>query len=88
MAGQMLFLAISICRNTLETIVTLFKVIFVPWRSSYEPIKSFLNDNESKDDQTNSWRDRKLAELSFVGITVSFIEQLFLASENVDIYCG
>jgi hypothetical protein len=74
MASQVLNLATAICRSTLETVITLFNVIFVPWRSSYEPIKSFLNDNGSKDVQTNSWRDRKLAELTFVGITVSFIE--------------
>jgi len=74
MASQVLNLVTAICRSTLETVTTLFNVIFVPWRSSYEPIKSFLNDNGSKNVQTNSWRDRKLAELIFVGITVSFIE--------------
>ncbi len=58
----------------------IFRVIFVPWRSSYEPIKSFLND-ESTEEQIGSWRDRKLAELTFVGITVRFIEHLFPAFE-------
>lgn len=60
-----------------------FRVIFVPWRSSYGPIESFLNA-ESTEEQIGSWRDRKLAELTFVGITVRFMEHLFPAFEAVE----
>jgi hypothetical protein len=68
------------------TLQTVFKVIFVPWQSSYEPIKSFLNDGSNKE-QIGSWRDRKLAELTFVGVTVGFsrfTKHLFLAIKIVE----
>ena len=79
MAGRVLKLPIAIGCAVLETITFLFKVIFVPWRSSYDPIKSLLNaGNGFKDVQTSNWRDRKLAELTFVGITVSSMRHLFL----------
>jgi hypothetical protein len=71
MAGGVLSSVKAIGSLAWRSFQTVFEVIFVPWRSSYEPIKSFLND-ESKDVQTGSWRDRKLAELTFVGITVTF----------------
>jgi len=78
MAGRVLKLPIAIGCVVLETITFLFKVIFVPWRSSYDPIKSLLNaGNGFKDVQTSNWRDRKLAELTFVGITVSSMRHLF-----------
>ncbi len=83
MAGRVLSFAITTGSVVLETVTSLFHVIFVPWRSSYEPIKSFLNvENDLKDVQTSSWRDRKLAELTFVGITVSLVEPLFPAVKN------
>ena len=48
------------------------QIVFAPWPSTYEPIKSLLNapTEAEKDLLTAAWRDRKLAELSFVGITV------------------
>jgi hypothetical protein len=57
----------------LREAVRIFDVIFAPWPSTYEPIKSLLNaaSEAEKDDLTAAWRNRKLSELSFVGITVS-----------------
>ena len=75
MAERMLNLLITIGCAVLETNIFVLKVIFVPWRASYEPIKSLLNAGDnSKDIQTSNWRDRKLAELTFVGITASLTE--------------
>jgi hypothetical protein len=48
-----------------------FFTVFVPWRSTYEPIYSLLNAlDDERDTLTGAWRDRKLAELAFVGVTV------------------
>jgi hypothetical protein len=50
---------------------TTFVTIFLPWRTSYEPIHALLNSAEDqKDELTLTWRTQKLAELSYVGITV------------------
>jgi hypothetical protein len=87
MAGRVLTAAKAIGSFAWQAPQAVFKVVFVPWRSSYEPIRSFLND-ESEDGQIGSWRDRKLAELTFVGITVSFIAHLFLAFKIVERKCG
>jgi hypothetical protein len=71
MASRVLTAVKAIGSRAWQTPQTVFKVIFVPWQSSYEPIKSFLNDGSNKE-QIGSWRDRKLAELTFVGVTVGF----------------
>jgi len=83
MAGRVLNLVTTTGVTILHTAALLFNIIFVPWRSSYEPINSLLNAGDDKDVQTCSWRDRKLAELTFVGITVSFTQQLLLALKSV-----
>jgi len=83
MAGRVLKLVTTTGGAVLNTTALLFNIIFVPWRSSYEPINSLLNAGDDKDIQTSSWRDRKLAELTFVGITVSLTEQLLLALKSV-----
>ena len=60
--------------SAVQTFVTAaFLTIFVPWRSTYEPIHSLLNaSDDQRDKLTGAWRDRKLAELAFVGVTVGF----------------
>ncbi len=42
--------------------------------STYEPIYSLLNadDDKTRDELTQRWKDNKLQELSFVGIVVGF----------------
>lgn len=59
-------------------------LIFTPWRATYEPMKSLLNASTEaqRDSLTLAWRDRKLAELSFVGITVSLNFLFFLSSSH------
>lgn len=72
MASRVLNVILNGPSALLEACLLVFSVIFVPWRSSFEPIKSLLNGStDEKDDLTSSWRDRKLAELTFVGLTVS-----------------
>jgi hypothetical protein len=81
MASQVLTAVKATGSRAWQTPQTLLKVIFIPWQSSYEPVKSFLNDGSNKE-QIGSWRDRKLAELTFVGVTVGsshFTKHLFLA---------
>jgi hypothetical protein len=64
------------CRKALalllQSLISLFLIIFIPWRSSYQPIQSLLkaDNNDKKPLLTNKWRDRKLAELNSVSITV------------------
>ena len=57
-----------------RSIGRLLQIIFAPWPSTYEPVKALLNaSSEYEQDRfTAEWRDRKLAELTFVGLTVSF----------------
>lgn len=67
-------------------IIRLGQIVFAPWPSTYEPVKSLLNapSEAEKDQLTATWRDKKLGELSFVGITVSspgrycYTSQLYL----------
>jgi hypothetical protein len=66
---------VNATKNTLSLfeafIRTTFITIFLPWRTSYEPIHALLNSAEDqKDELTLTWRTQKLAELSYVGITV------------------
>lgn len=68
-----------------KMLVTVLKVIFAPWRITHDSIAELLQaDDASADAQaetnlsilsisdalTSSWTDRKLSELSWVGITV------------------
>jgi len=48
------------------------RTVFAPWLSMYRPIESLLSapSDVEKDLLTATWRDRKLAELTFVGVTV------------------
>ncbi len=50
----------------------LIQIVFAPWPATIQPIHSLLNapTETAKDFLTATWRDRKLSELSFVGITV------------------
>jgi len=46
-------------------------VLLAPWPSMHDPIKSLLNAEEHEADiLTTKWRDSKLAELNYIGITV------------------
>lgn len=46
-------------------------IAFAPWPSMHDPIKSLLNaDGREADDLTLKWKDAKLQELNYVGITV------------------
>jgi len=67
--------AITNTLSFLEVIIrTTFITIFLPWRTSYEPIHALLNSAEGqKDELTLTWRTQKLAELSYVGITCAII---------------
>jgi hypothetical protein len=64
--------AITNTLSFLEALIrTTFVTVFLPWRTSYEPIHALLNSAEDqKDALTLTWRTQKLAELSYVGITV------------------
>jgi hypothetical protein len=87
MAGRVLTAAKAMGSPAWQTPQAVFKPIFVPWRPSYEPTRSFLN-SESEYGQIGSWHDRKLVELTFVRITVRFIVHLFLAFEIAERKCG
>ena len=46
-------------------------VLLAPWPLMHDPIKSLLNAEEAEADiLTAKWRDSKLAELNYIGITV------------------
>ncbi|KAK4209373.1 hypothetical protein QBC37DRAFT_324064, partial [Rhypophila decipiens] len=66
----------------LGSVKRFFQIIFAPWPSTYEPIKSLLNAPTAaeKDLLTATWRDRKLAELSFVGITCGLVAGVISAA--------
>lgn len=55
-----------------QKIYRAFVVIFAPWPSMHDPIKSLLNeqDRELADRLTEKWTHAKLGELQYVGITV------------------
>jgi hypothetical protein len=62
--GRAVSAAISFCQMV-------FFVVFLPWRTSYEPVHALLNCAEDqRDELTLTWRTQKLNELSSVGITV------------------
>ena len=47
------------------------EVVLAPWHSMHDPIKSLLNAEEEEADMlTARWKDSKLAELNYIGITV------------------
>lgn len=64
--------------------MAVFRVVFAPWRITYDPIAELLRADDSvntsatttsstmsmADYLTSSWTERKLQELSYVGITV------------------
>jgi hypothetical protein len=57
--------------SAFSAVWTVICTILVPWQSMYGPVQSLLQaDNHSKDSLTDSWKDKKLAELTFVGLTV------------------
>ena len=46
-------------------------IALAPWPSMHDPIKSLLNaDGHEADHLTLKWKDAKLQELNYVGITV------------------
>jgi len=56
----------------LGLVITAFLVLFVPWKSSFQPLHALLNSaEERRDELTRTWKDQKLSELTFVGITVN-----------------
>ena len=48
-------------------------VMFATWPSMYDPVKSLLNapDDAEADRLTERWKEAKLKELNYVGLTVS-----------------
>ncbi|KAH0543152.1 hypothetical protein FGG08_002497 [Glutinoglossum americanum] len=58
------------------------RIVFAPWSATYGPIKSLLNapSDPEKDYLTAAWRDRKLSELSFVGITCALMAGVISSS--------
>jgi hypothetical protein len=71
MAFEPLKFVLEIPSVLLRTCLYAFSVTFVPWRSTFEPIQSLINATaDEQDDLTKAWRDRKLAELTFVGVAV------------------
>ncbi|KAK3390635.1 hypothetical protein B0H63DRAFT_466188 [Podospora didyma] len=70
------------CSTLFTSLKRFFQIVFAPWPSTYEPIKSLLNapTTAEKDVLTATWRDRKLSELSFVGITCGLVASVISAS--------
>ncbi|KAH8743714.1 hypothetical protein F5882DRAFT_313368 [Hyaloscypha sp. PMI_1271] len=71
----MLSSIIQLLKATGRLLEQLFYVIFVPWQSTSEPIRSLLNavTELEQNELTSAWRDRKLGELSFVGVTCAIV---------------
>lgn len=71
-------------KNTGQRITAALHVVFAPWQITYDPIAELLRADDSTnacattvtstmspaDRLTSSWTERKLQELSYVGITV------------------
>jgi hypothetical protein len=88
--GAILLHAWQLCATALQ-------VTFVPWRITYDPIAQLLQADASTnapttsnssnmsmaDDLTLSWTERKLSELSYVGITVRCSLSISMRSRNL-----
>jgi len=66
-------------------------ILFAAYRTSSDAIHELLNapaDSQQQSEQTQRWRDYKLQELSFVGITAALIAGLFGGAFScIDIDC-
>ena len=60
--------------------------VYAPGASTHDPIKILLNteDPEERDRLTDSWRDNRLNELSFVGVVVRSLLPSGLDSNHGD----
>lgn len=76
--------AVISIKNAWWMFMSVFRVLFAPWRITYDPIAELLRADDSThasattipstmsmaDSLTSSWTEMKLQELSYVGITV------------------
>jgi len=64
-------------------VATAFLVLFIPWKSNFKPLNALLNSaDDKKDPLAKSWREQKLGELTFVGVSVDISPFLTVSLAN------